>query len=45
MTAQRGNRASCSQCPSTFELIPPAEREYSVPREKPKTDDYRKRIY
>lgn len=45
MTAQHGRRASCSQCPSTYELVPPAEQEYSVPREKPRTEDYRKRIY
>lgn len=45
MTAQYGRRTSCSQCPSTYELVPPAETEYSIPREAPKTNDYRKRIY
>jgi hypothetical protein len=38
-------RSSCSECPNSFELIPPADREYTVPREKPKSEDYIKRIY
>jgi hypothetical protein len=24
-------RASCSECPSTFELVPPTDKDYSVP--------------
>ena len=38
-------RASCKECPSSYELIPPADTDYSVPREKPKTEDYIQRIY
>jgi hypothetical protein len=38
-------KASCSECPSSFELIPPADPEYNTPRQKPESDDYIKRIY
>ena len=38
-------RTSCKECPSSFELIPPADTDYSVPREKPKTEDYIQIIY
>jgi hypothetical protein len=44
MTAQYG-RKSCAKCPSTFELVPPADPEYSIPREKPKSNDYIERFY
>lgn len=39
------DKASCSECPSMFELIPPADKSYRNPREKPTSDDYIKRIY
>ena len=32
-------------CSSSFEIIPPLELEYCVPREQPKTTDYLSRIY
>jgi acyl-ACP thioesterase len=38
-------KASCSECPSTYELIPPPDPEYSEPKENPTSDDYIKRIY
>jgi hypothetical protein len=38
-------RASCAECPSSFELIPPADLTYTEPREKPISDDHIKRIY
>jgi hypothetical protein len=37
-------RASCKGCPSSYELIPPPDADYSVPREKAQTDDYIERI-
>ena len=37
--------ASCSECPSTFKLVPPADQRYVNPREKPTDEDYIKRIY
>jgi len=38
-------KSSCSECPSNFELIPPADKSYSEPKEKPESDDHLKRIY
>ena len=38
-------KASCVECPSTFELVPPADKSYKNPREKPTSDDHIKRIY
>ncbi len=38
-------KASCSQCSSSFNLIPPADEEYNLPREKPRDEDYLKRVY
>ena len=38
-------RVSCSQCPSSYELLPPADMRYSIPREKPTSNDYIQRIY
>lgn len=38
-------KASCSECPSSYELVPPPDPNYKVPREKPTSDDYIKRIY
>lgn len=36
----------CSECPGTFELIPPADADYTVPiTRKPTTDDYMTRKY
>lgn len=37
--------ASCSVCPSTFTLVPPADTRYIYPREKPVSEDYIQRIY
>ena len=37
--------ASCSECPSTFKLVPPADTRYKYPREKPSDDDHIKRVY
>jgi hypothetical protein len=45
MTQTPYSKASCSECPSSFELIPPADSAYNVPKEKPTTEDYIKRIY
>jgi hypothetical protein len=45
MTAQQSRRASCSECPGTYELVPPSDLEYSEPKEKPTSDDNLKRIY
>lgn len=40
-----GKEASCSECPSTFRLVPPADTRYSNPREKLTGDDFIKRVY
>jgi hypothetical protein len=39
------DRRSCSECPGSFELTPPADSEYCVPKEKPSNDDHIRRIY
>lgn len=38
-------KASCAECPSVFEPIPPADKSYSVPKEKSTSNDFIKRIY
>ena len=38
-------KTSCSECPGSYELIPPADPNYRIPREKPTSDDYVKRVY
>jgi hypothetical protein len=38
-------KASCKECPSSFELVPPADTEYSIPREIHQTDNYIERNY
>lgn len=45
MSKQQNRRASCSECPGTYELIPPPDPEYSEPKEKPTSEDNTKRIY
>ena len=42
---EQNKRASCSECPGTFELVPPADAAYTEPHEKPSSDDYLKRVY
>jgi hypothetical protein len=39
------NRVLCFECTSSFEVIPPSDQEYCIPREKPKTNDYVLRAY
>lgn len=39
------NIASCSECPSTFKLVPPADIRYKYPREKSTVEDCIKRVY
>jgi hypothetical protein len=38
-------KASCKECPSSFELVPPADTDYSIPRERHQTENYIERIY
>ena len=39
-------RRQCSECPRTYELIPPPDVWYSIPREaKPANDKFLKRVY
>jgi hypothetical protein len=38
-------KRSCSECPETFNLFPPADKDYNVAKEKPTSDDHIKRIY
>ena len=39
-------RASCSECPGSFELIPPADKDYCVPKlSEPEPADFIKRFY
>lgn len=35
----------CSECQGRYELVPPADPRYTIPREKPTSDDYIKRVY
>ena len=35
----------CPECQGRYELIPPADPSYKVPREKSKSDDYIKMVY
>lgn len=40
------NRVRCTQCPGSFELIPPADPQYSIPKMKePSDSDYIKLFY
>ena len=38
-------RAKCPECQGTYELIPPVDPSYKVPREKPTSDNYIKMVY
>lgn len=38
-------KTSCSECPSSYELVPPPDLSYSEPKERPDSDDIIKRIY
>lgn len=38
-------RVQCNNCPESFELVPPADKSYIIPREKHTTEDHIKRIY
>jgi hypothetical protein len=38
-------KASCAQCSSSFQLIPPADTDYTIPKEKRTSQDYLKREY
>jgi hypothetical protein len=35
----------CSQCSGNFELVPPADPEYRVPKMKPTTEDHIMMVY
>jgi len=39
------DKVQCSECPSSFELIPPADKDYSEAKEKITNEDHIKRIY
>ena len=39
------NRGLCNACTSSFEIIPPSDLHYCIPREQPKTSDYVSRTY
>jgi hypothetical protein len=39
------SRASCPECPGTYELVPPTDPEYEFPKEKPTSEDHIKRYY
>ena len=39
------NRGLCYVCTSSFEIIPPSDLQYCIPREQPKTSDYVSRTY
>jgi hypothetical protein len=39
------NRGICYVCDSSFEIVPPSDIQYCVPREQPKTTDYLSRTY
>jgi hypothetical protein len=38
-------RASCAECPSDFELVPPADRAYCVPKSERSKRDCLERFY
>jgi hypothetical protein len=40
-----GEKRHCSQCSGNFELVPPADPEYKVPRMKPTTDEHIMMVY
>ena len=39
------NKGLCYKCTSSFEIIPPPDVHYCIPREQPKTSDYVSSIY
>ena len=39
------NKGICYICTSTFEIIPPQDLHYCIPREQPKTSDYVSSVY
>jgi hypothetical protein len=39
------NIRACSQCPGTYELVPPGDSDYTEPKEKPTSDDHIPRVY
>ena len=39
------NKGICYICTSTFEIIPPLDLHYCIPREQPKTSDYVPSVY
>jgi len=45
MLPQHNFEASCLECGSSFEIIPPLDLQYCVPREKPRSRDYLSRTY
>lgn len=45
MLVEHNFEASCFQCGSSFEIIPPFDADYCVPREQPRTRDYLSRTY
>ena len=38
-------KASCSECPSVFDLVSPADKDYSIPKENKSSEDVLKRVY
>lgn len=40
-----GEKRHCSQCSGNFELVPPADPEYRVPKMKPTTEDHIMMVY
>jgi hypothetical protein len=38
-------KAPCAECTSSFNLLPPADEEYHIPKERPRGEDYIKRLY
>lgn len=39
------NERQCSKCPSSFDLIPPADPQYNIPRDKIEHDENIPRTY
>jgi len=39
------DRRQCAECPETYELIPPGDSAYSIPKERKTTDDCITRFY
>ncbi len=40
-----GEKRHCSQCSGNFELVPPADPEYTVPTTEPRSDDHKLMVY